>query len=494
MSLNKNLTVELKSFLVILLIPLAVILPSALYLGLTQVDAVLEQYSSSFIRRVDSVIDEIYFEHQQAISSSLTCDGVRDELFFDSTFREMLLVQNAAVVCSSRLGDVHEDFSEVFGHGVVSGEYLHNPAGDPSKRTIVVATTYPDDKFSGIFSVVDRDYLYRNIGQGVSERIHQLKFRLGSQTYPEFDDFSSDLINVEGRSAKYSYEVIIEAQPQFVRHTIVHNMLLGIVLSFVLSGSFLLCHRYFFTRDSLLEDLKRGLDRDELFLMYQPVVKSGNKHISAIEALARWEHPNMGLIGPDVFIPLAEQHGLINRLTDFVVDRVYDDLFGLEKIKVDYVSINVPPQYLHDENHIDKLKVAHEKLEELGMLLCVEITERQLLDDSALHSLQLLRHFGIKISIDDFGTGHTALSVLQKTHFDVLKIDKCFVDTIGINSVNTPVLQTIIELGHRLGVEIVAEGVETLEQAKALDKAHVQCLQGFYFYKPLNLIELRKLF
>ncbi|GAL09727.1 Rtn protein [Vibrio astriarenae] len=200
----------------------------------------------------------------------------------------------------------------------------------------------------------------------------------------------------------------------------------------------------------------------------------------------------MGLIGPNVFIPLAEEHGLINKLTTYVLDRVYRDLCGMEEVGVEYIGVNVPPQYLHKLQHLDHLKEIQDGLKELGVTLCVEVTERQLLDENARQSLTKLRDIGIKVSIDDFGTGHTSLAVLQQTSFDVLKVDKCFVDTIGVDSVNTPVLQTIIELGHRLGVDIVAEGVETKEQVDYLDAASVQYLQGYYFYKPLNLTQLRK--
>ncbi|MDN3683357.1 EAL domain-containing protein [Vibrio sinaloensis] len=127
---------------------------------------------------------------------------------------------------------------------------------------------------------------------------------------------------------------------------------------------------------------------------------------------------------------------------------------------------------------------------QIGIVLTTEITERQMLDDKGREALHRLREHGMRISIDDFGTGHTALSVIQQTEFDYLKIDKCFVDTIGVETVNSAVLNTIIELGHRLNVQMVAEGVEEEHQAQYLAKMGVHKLQGYYFAKPLSLKEI----
>ncbi|WP_264875575.1 EAL domain-containing protein [Vibrio agarivorans] len=494
MNLNKQFTLELKSLIVILIFPLLIIIPAAVAVAIGRVTDSLDQYSTSFIRRVDSIIEELYFEHGQVKDANFDCENFKDELFFDSTYREMFFVKNGIVVCSSRLGSAKADIRHLLGDkGIKTGEYLYNRAGDPSKRTLIVATVDDRDPFSGVFSMIDREYLQTNIGKQISDRVGALRFRVGTQTFPQYDDFSSDKHHVSAKSNHYGYEIIVEAKQSYLEHMISYVVLQGIIVSLLLSTAFVAFRRYFLKGDSLVEDLRRGLDRDELFLMYQPVVDSEDKSVVALEALARWEHPSMGLIGPNVFIPLAEDYGLINKLTSYVLDRVYRDLCGMDDVKVSYVGVNIPPQYLHHAKHIEHLRDTHRSLDALGVTLCVEVTERQLLDDDARNALTTLRGFGIKISIDDFGTGHTALSVLQKTSFDVLKIDKCFIDTIGVDSVNTPVLQTIIELGHRLGVDLVAEGVETYEQVSYLDTASVQYLQGYHFYKPLNLTQLREI-
>lgn len=491
MSTIFKITPQAKAMLLIVLSPLVVILPFATWVAFAKVNESLEQFGNGFVDRVDSVIDEVYFEHNQVMTRDLDCHDFRDELFVDSTFREMLLVEKGVVICSSRLGKTHADLTHLFGNkGVKSGEYLHNRGADPSQRTLIIVNTGEDDPTSGVFSIIDRDYLNRNIGEGISDRIHALKFRVGHQTYPEYAHFDSELIHVLIDSSQYTYQIIVEAKPAFVRHMLVYIMTQAILLSLLISFVLTLCRRAFEQRNSVVDDLRRGLEREELYLVYQPIISSERCEVVGAEALIRWVHPHTGAISPEIFIPLAEQYGLVAQLTDFVLARVQHDLSRLTNQPFEYVAVNIPPNYLHQPRHLGKILSAHHAMTSTGLSLCVEVTERQFLDERARHSLTKLKEAGIKVSLDDFGTGHTALSVIQQVHFDVLKVDKCFVDSIGLDAVNSPVLEAIIDLGHRLGVEIVAEGVETQAQAEFLRAAGAHYQQGYYFSQPLSVNEL----
>ncbi|MGL6259381.1 EAL domain-containing protein [Vibrio sp. WXL210] len=490
---KKYLKPQLKAQLVMVLMPLLVIMPCAVFLALGKVTDSLDQFASGFVRRLDTIIQEVYFEHQQVMNNQESCEALRDDLFFDSTFREMLLVKDGVVTCSSRIGETHADLSHLVGEGVASGEYLHNKGGDPSQRTLVIVNTYPNDARSGVLSVIERNYFDRNIGKGVSDGIYGVKFRLGHQTYPEYEHFESDLVHVLADSASYGYQVIVEANPAFVRHMMVFVMLQALFLSLVISLLLLLCRKALEYRNSVVDDLKRGLERNELFLVYQPIVSSQDGQAVGAEVLIRWQHPSTGMISPEVFVPLAEQYGLVNRLTDFVLHQLQRDLNELDSVKINYVAVNVPPQYLHHQINLDKILETNKQLLEIGLKLCVEITERQFLDGDARKALTVLKENKIKVSLDDFGTGQTALSVIQKVHFDVLKVDKCFIDSIGVDAVNSPVLESIINLGHRLNVEIVAEGVETQLQADFLSAAGAHYQQGYLFSRPLTKFELAKL-
>ncbi|WP_070970080.1 EAL domain-containing protein [Vibrio sonorensis] len=194
---------------------------------------------------------------------------------------------------------------------------------------------------------------------------------------------------------------------------------------------------------------------------------------------------------PAVFIPIAEREQLINTLTDYVLSRVLKDLALQARDEPIHVAVNIPPSYLHEAENRDNLLHYRNQLKNFGYLLSVELTERQIIDNTARSTLEQLRLEELLIAIDDFGTGHTSLSVIQDTQFDYLKIDKCFIDSIGLDTVNAPVLNTIVDLGHRLGVHIVAEGVETEQQADYLTEIGVSHLQGFYFAKPMKAQALR---
>lgn len=158
-----------------------------------------------------------------------------------------------------------------------------------------------------------------------------------------------------------------------------------------------------------------------------------------------------------------------------------------------HMSINVPPSYLSQTNCLAKLKTFMKRYQAKGLKLCVEITERQLLDNSDRAILADIQKLGIDVSIDDFGTGYTSLSILQETEFNYLKIDRCFINTIGFESVNAHVLNTIINLADSMQVTMIAEGVETQEQADYLREHGVQLLQGYFFHRPMAAEEVNNL-
>ncbi|TVO32025.1 EAL domain-containing protein [Vibrio algivorus] len=271
-----------------------------------------------------------------------------------------------------------------------------------------------------------------------------------------------------------------------------NTLLVTIPISLFLSIFWHLFSYWYQTRGSLAEKIKKALINNEFFLVYQPLVDSSTSKIKGVEALIRWNHPRSGFIGPDVFIPVAEQHGLINNITDFVFERTLVD-WKTHTTNNLHISINVPPSYLSQNSCLEKLTLLASRYKEQGLKLGIEITERQLLDKSDRAILTDIKKLGIDVSIDDFGTGYTSLSVLEDTEFDYLKIDRCFINTIGIKSINSPVLNSIINLANNMNVLMVAEGVETKEQADYLKDHGVQLLQGYFFYKPMSFEEIATL-
>ncbi len=239
---------------------------------------------------------------------------------------------------------------------------------------------------------------------------------------------------------------------------------------------------------ALLGDLRRALERGELVLHYQPKISTSTGDVVSAEALVRWLHPDRGLIFPDEFIPLAEHTGLIGPLTHHVLDAA----LGQARIWVDAgralpVSVNLSARNLLDETlpaKVGELLVAHGVPAEL---LELEITESALMTEPARAQrlLQQLSALGVRISIDDFGAGYTSLGQLKTLPINELKIDKSFVTTMIEDRSNSLIVHSVVDLGHNLGLTIVAEGVESEQALTALRAFGCDVAQGYHLSRPI---------
>jgi diguanylate cyclase (GGDEF)-like protein/PAS domain S-box-containing protein len=245
-------------------------------------------------------------------------------------------------------------------------------------------------------------------------------------------------------------------------------------------------------RLALTGDLYQALERDELEVHYQPIVSLRDEEIVGMEALVRWNHPQHGLLPPGVFIPLAEETGLIVPLGRKVLRAACQNLYRCQMAQPRhrdlYVSVNLSTQEIHAPDLVREVRAV---LADTGIVPCtlvLEITEGVLLatDDSVTTRLKELKDLGVRLAVDDFGTGYSALSYLQRFPMDILKIDKTFVDGLGTSSEQDRLVRGIIELAHDLNLETVAEGIERPEQAATLRTMHSELGQGFHFAKPLT--------
>lgn len=240
---------------------------------------------------------------------------------------------------------------------------------------------------------------------------------------------------------------------------------------------------------SLLGDLRRALEHDELVLHFQPKVSVTTGAVAGVEALVRWHHPTRGLVPPDDFIPLAEHTGLIGPLTRRVLDlalrqaRAWSDA-GRPLV----VSVNLSARNLVDDALLGEVVGL---LAEHGVrpeLLELEVTETAIMTEpaTARHLLESLSSLGIRVSIDDFGVGYTSIGQLTSLPVDELKIDRSFVTTMDVDPDNELIVRSIVELGHNLDLTVVAEGVETEEVLTALAAVGCDVAQGYYLSRPLS--------
>lgn len=241
--------------------------------------------------------------------------------------------------------------------------------------------------------------------------------------------------------------------------------------------------------------LRTAIEREQLQLCYQPIVDLKTQRVERFEALTRWNHPEHGWISPNKFVPLAEESGLILELDAWVLKTACQTLQQWQQAtgQVAHINVNISPQHFTEGDLLKTIQQAIVPLQTSPHSLCLEITESSLLSQPAavVTTLNQLKALGIKIAIDDFGTGYASLSYLQDLPLDMIKIDGYFIKMMESNS--SKIVQTIIELGHKLGFSITAEQVETIAQYKTLKRLGCDTVQGFLFSKPVPVIDAQSL-
>jgi diguanylate cyclase len=238
-------------------------------------------------------------------------------------------------------------------------------------------------------------------------------------------------------------------------------------------------------------DLRHAIGRDELFVLYQPVVELPTGRLAGVEALVRWRHPEHGLVSPAIFIPLAERNGYIVELGQWILDQVirqaaaWHQAFGADG--PERVSVNISARQLHEPGFAASVAAMLGRAGLDPSRLTAEITETAVLGTGqALAAVRELHDLGLHVALDDFGTGQSSLSLLVCCPVDVLKVDKSFVDGVTSNSPQAVILDGLIGITDGLGIQAVAEGVETADQARRLHEIGYRYAQGFHFARPLT--------
>ncbi|ERO64200.1 putative bifunctional diguanylate cyclase/phosphodiesterase [Pseudomonas piscis] len=247
-------------------------------------------------------------------------------------------------------------------------------------------------------------------------------------------------------------------------------------------------------RRELEKDLREALAREQFFLVYQPQISYRDHRVVGVEALLRWQHPEHGLVPPDLFIPLAEQNGTIIAIGEWVLDQACRQLrewhdMGFSELRM---AVNLSTVQLH---HAELPRVVNNLLQIYRLpprSLELEVTETGLMEDisTAAQHLLSLRRSGALIAIDDFGTGYSSLSYLKSLPLDKIKIDKSFVQDLLEDDDDATIVRAIIQLGKSLGMQVIAEGVETAEQEAYIIAEGCHEGQGYHYSKPLSAREL----
>lgn len=250
-------------------------------------------------------------------------------------------------------------------------------------------------------------------------------------------------------------------------------------------------------RADLERRLRRAIDKREFYVAYQPQVDVQTRRISGLEALVRWQDPSHGTVSPMDFIPLAEECGLMIQIGTYVLETACAQVVQWieQGVPAVPVAVNISTAQIFDPQFLTILRRTLAKTGLNPRLLELEITESLFLENSASiqNLFEKIRDMGIRIALDDFGSGYSSLTYLKNFQLDRLKIDRTFIRDMKLQSVETAITGTIVTLAHILNLEVVAEGVENLEQYEYLKKVGCNTVQGYYFCKPVLAAQVRQM-
>ncbi|MDQ1479557.1 MAG: hypothetical protein QOI44_418, partial [Actinomycetota bacterium] len=251
-------------------------------------------------------------------------------------------------------------------------------------------------------------------------------------------------------------------------------------------------------RVAIAGELRAAIVRNELAVLYQPIVDVHTHRTRGAEALVRWQHPQRGLLQPSDFIPIAETNGVIIPLGKWVLEAACAQVQQWKQAGlVDesfYVTVNLSARHLQDRRVIGHVVEALHQSQLAPAALVLEITETALLEDidRTRATLAALKALGIRLAVDDFGTGYSSLSYLRAFPLDIIKVDKSFVDQVTLTSGGEAMVRAVVELGRALGLQAVAEGIEHRDQAVAIERLGCNLAQGYLFAKPMPASEMER--
>lgn len=481
---------------------------AALLAGSIQFMAIYHSRSERF----DSVIDNIsvfltnYFHDLNKTIADLqplvdqNCENIASGLTAKAAFspnvRAFLLVKDGKAFCSSATGPMDSPLTELIPRLDISKpvdmQLLPGTPMMPKSAALALWIRSPHGGNDGVFVSVNTNllpYFLYTARQDDFSGIALVVNNLALTT------FNNRLVDPKTMSTQPIRQLEIKGLPLkvylYANSWLSENMQFALLLGMVSGLLAGLIGYYILTlRSDPRKELQTAINKNQFYIVYQPVVKADTLHISGVEVLMRWRHPIGGEIPPDVFINLAETQQMIVPLTHHLFSLIARDAPTLKTILPagTKLGLNISPAHLHADGFQDDLRQFAAAMPANHFNVVLEITERAMIDkNKSLAIFDWLHEQGFEIAIDDFGTGHSALIYLERYNFDYLKIDRGFVQAIGTETVTSPVLDAVLTLSRRLKLLTVAEGVETPEQAEWLRKQGVHYLQGYWLSRPISL-------
>ncbi|WP_235461382.1 EAL domain-containing protein [Aeromonas australiensis] len=421
---------------------------------------------------------------------------LREQVATIPDVRSANLAVGSRIYCTSLYGDYDGPFNP---DNFVAGRLQLLPGNEVTPDRPLIVLRQATDKGSVLLGV--DGYYLRNTLE-ISSKNSSIALVVGQRAL-----FGSGQVDTapspaeEGymalSSADFPYQVVtwvtvhdyLSHAWRYSRDTLLLSPLLVLLIGF---GTFRLMGR----SSSPAEELKRALIEEEFIPYLQPVVTGADEQWRGCEVLMRWQHPKQGMISPDRFIPLAEDSGLIVLMTSLLMAQVRDH-FAPHASKLPagfHFGFNICASHCKDLSLLIDCRAFINAFKDNPVKLVLELTERELIvaDETTDQLFAELRQLGVMIAIDDFGTGHSSLTYLQQFQVDALKIDQSFVGMIGSDALSSHIVENVIDLATRLGLQLVAEGVETQVQADYLQARHVDYLQGYLYGRPIPMKQFRQ--
>lgn len=434
----------------------------------------------------------------QSASEGQTCAAQQPDLQHLvarlQTLRAVALVRNGKIVCSSLAGEMNDDFNQLLPElalGIHRLELRNSIMTPETIPTLVQWHPSDSDNHNGVLLVYNIGVLANFLLEPQPPYASSLVLNVMNQSLqyenkliiPSNTLTHAAVVTAHSSNNDFSVSLYGEDASTIAWSDLPSHLPLSLLISLLVAFATYLLSA---SRISLGYPISHAIANREFQVYCQPIINSADGHCVGVETLMRWKNRRQEWVSPDLFIPLAEQHGLIIPLTRYLIKRVSENLPLFPARPDFYISINVAAQHFHNMEIINDVRdLWLSARPEVSLML--ELTERTHLQELSTQDINKLKAMGVMLAIDDFGTGHSSLSYLKTLNPDVLKIDRAFTASIGTDAINATVTDTIITLAHRLKLKLIAEGVETREQADYLRERHVDALQGFYFARPMPI-------
>lgn len=437
-----------------------------------------------------------------------SCDEIKSELqqygSLHPYFRSVGVAHNNNVICSSAFGSLQGSVEEMIRHPLPAEQKQRWSLSIPGtygvqKRPAVLFMHEGSDGFAA-YALVDGQYLLDFMSTFEIRYGYSMSITFGDghvisngshMTLQDKDRWGYNTLNTH--NDRYNITLSVTAPRSELLDNWRHVLLSLLPMALILSLLLMAMTRHWLKRKySFRDEIRRGISGDEFSVNYQPVFNLETGQFGGAEALLRWQRPDGHWVRPDAFITAAEAEGMIVPLTRHLLALIVRDSASWQLDPGFHLSVNIAAEHLQHEDFVQDIQTFCTDLQRLQLSVTLELTERSLIAEDEVISRKLaeLRSKGVKIAIDDFGTGHCSLSYLQTFPLDYLKIDRGFVNAIESVESETPVLDAIIQLSHKLALKTVAEGVENETQLRYLENHGVSYIQGYYYAQPMAGSEL----